>query len=106
MKKQYGKYINVEKYKKYREEFLHYFSDVFLKKISEKIINPLNDIIKKNTGFSNLFKKNAISYYRNTNIYRFTELERSYYNLGVLYFYFHHLIIQCFYFLNNSRYPI
>ena len=89
MKKQYGKYINVEKYKKYREEFLHYFSDVFLKKISEKIINPLNDIIKKNTGFSNLFKKNAISYYRNTNIYRFTELERSYYNLGVLYFYFH-----------------
>ena len=89
MNKQYGKYINEEKYKKYREEFLYYFSNVFLQKMQETIINPLNDIIKKNTGFSTIFKKNAIQYYRNTNIYRFSELERSYYNLGILYFYFH-----------------
>ena len=88
-KKQYGKYINVEQYKKYREEFLHYFGNVFIPKIGEKIINPLNEIIKKNTGLVNIFKKKEKNFYRNTNIYRFTELERSYYNLGIIYFYFH-----------------
>ena len=89
MNKQYGKYINMEQYRKYREEFLHYFSNVFLPKMQEKILNPFYDIIKKNTGFSNIFKKKDILYYRNTKIYRFSELERSYYNLGLLYFYFH-----------------
>ena len=89
MRKQYGKYINMEQYRKYREEFLYYFSNVFLPKMQEKILNPFYDIIKKNTGFSNIFKKKDILYYRNTKIYRFSELERSYYNLGLLYFYFH-----------------
>ena len=88
-KKQYGKYINVEQYKKYREDFLYYFGNVFIPKIVEKIINPLNEIIKKNSGFGNLFKKKEKNFYRNTNIYRFNELERSYYNLGIIYFYFH-----------------
>ena len=68
MRKQYGKYINMEQYRKYREEFLYYFSNVFLPKMQEKILNPFYDIIKKNTGFSNIFKKKDILYYRNTKI--------------------------------------
>ena len=87
--KQYGKYINVMQYNKYREDFLHYFSEIFLPKLVDKIINPYYDKIKKNTGISNFFKKNVKNYYHYTNIYRFSELERAYYNLGIIYFYFH-----------------
>ncbi len=89
MNKQYGKYINEKNYRKYREDFLSYFNNIFLAKIQEKIINSFSDKIKKNTGFSNFFKKNVLNYYRDTKIYRFTELERAYYNLGLTYFYFH-----------------
>ena len=87
--KQYGKYINDEQYKKYRDEFFHYFSDVFLQKLVEKIIGSFNEKIKESTKFTSLFKKIPKKVYDHTNIYRFSELERTYYNLGLIYFYFH-----------------
>ena len=88
--KQYGKYINMEQYRKYREDFFNFFSNVFIPKmLPEKILSKLFNTIKKNKSFTNIFKKKDIQYYRNTKIYRFSELERAYYNLGLLYFYFH-----------------
>ena len=89
LNKQFGKYINEKNYKKYREDFLRYFRDIFLPQLQEKIITKFNSVIKKNKGFFNMMKKKEISYYHNTNIYRFSELERAYYNLGLIYFYFH-----------------
>ena len=87
--KQYGMYINPECYKKYKEEFMNYFNNIFINKILERITS-CNDTIRKNTGISRIFKKsNEVSYYHKTNVYKFTELERAYYNLGLIYFFFH-----------------
>ena len=86
--KQFGMYINCHCYKKYKEDFLHYFSTDFISKIP-KTISSLNEIIKKNTGFSKIFKKsNEISYYSKSKVYKFNEAERAYYNLGLIYFFF------------------
>ena len=88
-KKEYGMYINSDSYKKYKEEFMNYFTNIYINKVLERITS-LNEIIKKNTGLSRIFKKsNEISYYHKSKVYKFTELERAYYNLGLLYFFFH-----------------
>ena len=88
-KKQYGMYINPECYKKYKEEFMNYFNNIFINKVLERITS-YNETIKKNTGISRIFKKsNDISYYHKSKVYKFTEVERAYYNLGLLYFFFH-----------------
>ena len=87
--KQYGKYINVKHYNKYRDEFYHYFKDVYIPKLIEKIIKPFYDIIKSKTSIKNIFKKDPISYYSCSTTYKFSQLERAYYNLGMIYFYFH-----------------
>ena len=86
--KQYGMYINYRCYKKYKEDFFQYFSTDFINKIPKQI-SSLNETIKKNTGFSKIFKKsNEITYYRDSKVYKFTEVERAYYNLGLIYFFF------------------
>ena len=88
-KKEYGMYINSESYKKYKEEFMNYFTNVYINKVLERI-SSCNEIIKKNTGLLKMFKRsNDISYYHKSKVYKFTELERAYYNLGLLYFFFH-----------------
>ena len=88
-KKEYGMYINADCYKKYKEDFWHYFNDIFMNKLYERI-NAFNETIKKNTGLSRIFKKSdGVNYYKQTNIYKFTDLERAYYSLGLTYFYFH-----------------
>ena len=88
-KKEYGMYINSDSYKKYKEEFMHYFTNVYINKVLERIAS-CNEIIKKNTGLSRIFKKsNEVSYYHKSKVYKFTELERAYYNLGLIYFFFH-----------------
>jgi hypothetical protein len=88
-KKEYGIYINADCYKKYKDDFWNYFNNDFIKKLHERIAT-CNETIKKNTGISRIFKKtNEINYYSKTKIYKFTELERAYYNLGLIYFYFH-----------------
>ena len=88
-KKQYGMYINPDYYKKYKEEFMNYFNNIFINKVLERITS-CNEKIKKNTGISRIFKKsNEVSYYHKSKVYKFTELERAYYNLGLLYFFFH-----------------
>ena len=86
--KQYGMYINGIYYKKYKEDFLHYFNTVFINKVLERIAS-CNEVIKKNSGFTKIFRKsNDITYYSKSKVYRFTEVERAYYNLGLLYFFF------------------
>ena len=87
--KQYGMYINGESYKKYKEDFMNYFINNFINKVIERI-NAFNETIKKNTGLSRIFKKsNEVSFYSKSKVYKFTELERAYYNLGLTYFFFH-----------------
>jgi len=84
--KQYGIYINGDYYKKYKEEFYHYFSNSFIKKVIERI-NTFNDVIKKNTGISKFFNKKKATTKSKT--YRLTDLEKALYNLGMLNFFFH-----------------
>ena len=87
--KQYGMYINGNCYKKYKEDFFNYFNTIFINKLQERIAKYY-ETIKKNSGFSKIFKKtNEISYYSKTKVYKFTEVERTYYNLGLIYFFFH-----------------
>ena len=94
----YGMYISNENIQKYKDNFYKYF--IFFMK--NNLINQINrylEIIQNNSGiktflnnfstFSLLTKKEEIKYYPNTKIYRLTELERAYYNLGLINFYFH-----------------
>ena len=87
-----GKYISASDIIEYKEDFFKYITNTFLNKLLEEI-NEYNNIIKiKKGGFKNFFKssnKNADSYYSNTNIYKFSEIERCYYNLGLIHFYLH-----------------
>ena len=87
-KKQYGMYINANCYKKYKEDFMNYFNNFFINKVLERI-TTYNATIKSNSGISRIFKKDEVNYYNKTKIYKFTQLERAYYNLGLLYFFFH-----------------
>ena len=84
--KQYGIYINGDYYKKYKEEFYHYFLNNFTKKVLERI-NTYNDVIKKNTGISKFFNKKKATTKSKT--YKLTDLEKAWYNLGMLHFFFH-----------------
>ena len=82
--KKYGIYINGDSYKKYKEEFFQYFTNIFINKILERI-TVYNDVIKKNTGISKFFKKNK----NNSKVNRLSDLEKALYNLGMIYFFFH-----------------
>ena len=85
-----GKYISVSDIVEYREDFFKYITNTFLNKILEQI-NDYNNIIKtKKGGFKSFFRqsnKNLDSFYSGTKIYKFTEIERCYYNLGLIHFY-------------------
>ena len=91
----YGGYITNENIKKYKENFFKYFN-FFIKNNLNNQINRYLEIIQNNSGitsflssFSLLTRKEEIKYYPNTKIYKFTELERAYYNLGLIHFFFH-----------------
>ena len=94
----YGLYISKENIKKYKDNFYKYFN-FFIKNNLINQINRYLEIIQNNSGiknflntfstFSLLTKKEEIKYYSNTKIYKLTELERAYYNLGLINFYFH-----------------
>ena len=85
-----GKYISPNDIVEYKEDFFKYITNIFLNKLLEHI-NDYNNIIKtKKGGLKNFFRistKNVDSYYSNTTIYKFTEVERCYYNLGLIHFY-------------------
>ena len=56
-----------------------------------ELINEYNNLIKKKKGGFNFFKtssKTLDTYYPITNIYKLNDVERAYYNLGLVYFYF------------------
>jgi len=91
----YGLYITEENINKYKENFFEYFNFFIKNKLSLRIKENL-DIIDNSygitsflSGFSLLSKKEEISYYPNTKIYKFKENEKAYYNLGLIYFYLH-----------------
>ena len=91
----YGAYISNEYINKYREDFYEYFN-FFIKNKLIKQISGYLETIQNNSGIksflsnlSYLVGKEEINYYPNTKIYRFTELERAYYNFGIINFYFH-----------------
>ena len=90
---QFGALINQNDIKIYKEDFQKYFMKTFLPQIYVKVQN-YNDVIKKNKSkkISAIFKinkKDEIIYHPNTYVYKFSELERAYFNLGLLYFFFH-----------------
>ena len=85
-----GLYINKNDIIEYREDFFKYITNVFLNSILE-LINEYNNLIKKKKGGFNFFKtssKTLDTYYPITNIYKLNDVERAYYNLGLIYFYF------------------
>ena len=97
-----GKYISVGDIVEYREDFFKYITNTFLNKILEQIYEHNNIIKTKKVGFK-FFRssnKNSDTYYSGTKIYKFTEVERSYYNLGLIHFY----LRQYNYSLDNFKY--
>ena len=91
----YGTYITTENIKKYKDNFYKYFTFFINNNLNSQIKRYL-EIIENNSGitsflssFSLLTRKEEIKYYPNTKIYKFSELERAYYNLGLINFYFH-----------------
>ena len=87
-----GKFISTSDIIEYKEDFFKYITNTFLNKLLEEI-NDYNNIIKlKKGGFKNFFKssnKNLDTFYSNTNIYKFNDVERCYYNLGLIHFFLH-----------------
>ena len=58
-----------------------------------ELITEYNNIIKQKKSRFNFFQSNKKvldEYYPGTNIYKLTDVERAYYNLGLIYFYFRH----------------
>ena len=91
----YGLYITEENLNKYKQNFLEYFNFFINNKLPLKIKENF-EIIQNSygiksflSGFSLLSKKEEISFYPNTKVYKFKENEKAYYNLGLIYFYFH-----------------
>ena len=94
----YGTYISNENIKKYKDNFYKYFN-FFMKNNFIHLINRYLEIIQNHSclknfltsfsSFSLLSRKEEINYYPHTNIYKLSELERAYYNLGLINFYFH-----------------
>ena len=84
-----GEYISNNDIVEYKEDFFKYITNNLLNRLLEQI-NEYNNIIKqKKGGFKNFFKssnKNVDTFYSNTNIYKFNEVERCYYNLGLIFF--------------------
>ena len=105
----YGIYVTEENLLKYKQNFLEYFNFFIKNKLPLKMKENL-EIIENSygiksflTGFSLLSKREEISYYPNTKIYKFKEIEKAYYNLGLIYFYFHNYekAFECFKTLNG-----
>ena len=105
----YGIYITEENFLKYKQNFLEYFNFFIKNKLPLRMKENL-EIIENSygiksflTGFSLLSKREEISYYPNTKIYKFKEIEKAYYNLGLIYFYFHNYekAFECFKTLNG-----
>ena len=97
-----GKYISVNDIIEYKEDFFKYITNTFLNKIIEQISEYNNRIKQIKGGFRNIFRssnKKLDSFYKNTNIYKFSELERCYYNLGLIHFY----LRQYSYAINNFK---
>ena len=87
-----GKYISMNDIIEFKEDFFKYITNIFLNKILEQINDYNNKIKVKKGGFKNFFKssnKNLDSFYCNTHIYKFNELERCYYNLGLIHLFLH-----------------
>ena len=85
-----GKYISPNDIIEYKEDFFKYITNILLNKLLEHINDYNNTIKTKKGGFKNFFKssnKNLDCYYANTKIYKFNEIERCYYNLGLIHFY-------------------
>ena len=85
-----GNYISTNDIIEYKEDFFKYITNNFLNKMLEQITEYNNIIKQKKGGFKSLFKstnKNLDVCYNNTNIYKFNDVERSYYNLGLIHFY-------------------
>ena len=88
----FGALISQSDIKKYKDEFQNFFIKTFLSQINALVQN-YNDIIKRNKSkkISAIFKinkKDEIIYHPNTYVYKFNELERAYFNLGLLCFFF------------------
>ena len=89
--KKFGTFISYSDFKNYKNDFSTYFLHDFIDYVKKKI-NELAENIKKNKGnkLTGLFKKKGdILFYYGSYVYKFTELERNYYNLALFYFYFH-----------------
>jgi hypothetical protein len=91
----YGSYVTEENIEKYKQNFYEYFNFFIKNKLPLKM-KEYSDIIQNSygiksflTGFPFLSKSEEISFYPNTNIYKFTEKEKAYYNFGLISFYFH-----------------
>ena len=91
----YGSYVTEENIEKYKQNFYEYFN-FFIKNKLPLRMKEYSDIIQNSygiksflTGFPFLSKSEEISFYPNTNIYKFTEKEKAYYNFGLISFYFH-----------------
>ena len=100
----YGLYITQENIDKYKQNFYEYFN-FFIKNKLPLRMKEYSDIIQNSygiksflTGFPFLSKSEEISFYPNTNIYKFNDKEKAYYNLGLIYFYFHNYsnAFECF----------
>ena len=89
----FGAFITQGEMKIYKEEFQNFFMQNLLKKIIAQIQNYSDSLKKhKSNKFTQLFKlnkKEEIIYHENTYVYKLNEVERAYFNLGILYFFFH-----------------
>ena len=100
-----GKYISTNDIIEYREDFFKYITNTFLNKILEQI-NDFNNTIKvKKGGFKGFFKSSTknLEIYANTNIYKFNEVERCYYNLGLIHLFLHQYNYALEYFKTFSK---
>lgn len=89
----FGALIAENDIKIYKEDFQNFFIQTHLKKLITIIQND-SEIIKKNktskiTAIFKINKKEEIIYHPNTYVYKFNEIERKNFNLGLLYFFFH-----------------
>ena len=88
----YGSFISKNDLNKYKEDFYIYFNN-FLSVTLPKQINKYLEIIQNNSRLKSFFnyitRKEEINYYPNSNIYKYTDLERAYYNLALINFFFH-----------------
>ena len=86
----FGKYINKNDIIQYKEDLFKYITDEYLNKLLE-LIAIYNNIIKQKKSIFSFFqpnKKVLDEYYEGTSIYKLNDVERAYYNLGLIYFYF------------------